>query len=551
MRGADGTLLDIAVTCKDTCSFSVEGELFEGKLVNGDSILWSDGARWVRAGPPHGAGAPGAAAPGARPEEEPERRKADDGQHYTKEQFREFYGSGDARWDAAAPTAPPPDQEAEQPGDRIEVVVRHATEEDARVRVLLPRRARFKHVRRALAKLLGGDEALQGGLLSHKVEGRYRACKELCRVGDTRQVLLARVDLAGATSSGAAVELCEGEVSAEEAEEEVLVDDEDERAAASSQQAAAGSSSSSSKNVPFTRDRAVALQKELKEAFGQKGFQQKLDSLDRKYGALDDSIASKQERQEVFLSVQSMIIPKYGFEGTAAGVLSMMGAMGPFISDPEVIQLGRDINKLLGIRSRPDSWSKLSKTCQELDEAEKKAVEKKKNRRLQRHELVHMVPEPEDGVDEAPAVLRLLQPPRAAPVDVAIPEDSLGFEQWPKSKRQPFKLYIAGTWNDYKMTEMHWQQGLFVSSVTVGENNWESFQLVKDRKWERAIYPSIPDAGPFEEHTVCGPDGDGHGKNWMIGRFIEEEASPGKQFAVIAALDTAGSVRMVHWQHMK
>merc|ERR1712176_941570 len=122
---------------------------------------------------------------------------------------------------------------------------------------------------------------------------------------------------------------------------------------------------------------------------------------------------------------------------------------------------------------------------------------------------------------------------------------TFSFEPWPAGKKPIFKLLVVGTWNDFKPIEMQWQNGLFVVPITVGPNGWESFQILLNGSWGKVIYPSIPDASPYEEHTVCGPDQKGHGKNWQIGRYAEDEAAPGKSFAIIAALDKRGDVRLV------
>ena len=39
-------------------------------------------------------------------------------------------------------------------------------------------------------------------------------------------------------------------------------------------------------------------------------------------------------RQKLFLTVQSKVLPRYGYEGTSNGVYKMMGDMKPYIKDP-------------------------------------------------------------------------------------------------------------------------------------------------------------------------------------------------------------------------
>ena len=109
-------------------------------------------------------------------------------------------------------------------------------------------------------------------------------------------------------------------------------------------------------------------------------------------------------RQKLFLTVQSQVLPKFGYEGTSLGVYKMMGDMKPYVQatckesplahyqphrppravltqnsklstlncpgkEPEFVVLADEINALLGIDySPPDTWTALSDSCQKLND---------------------------------------------------------------------------------------------------------------------------------------------------------------------------------------
>lgn len=78
----------------------------------------------------------------------------------------------------------------------------------------------------------------------------------------------------------------------------------------------------------FTHEKALDLQEELMYNFAQGDFQRALDEL---WTEFPDGKGFKfqKRRNELFLSVQAKVLPKYGFEGSSAGVMHMMRAFGP------------------------------------------------------------------------------------------------------------------------------------------------------------------------------------------------------------------------------
>eukprot|EP00930_Biecheleria_cincta_P048272 TRINITY_DN33615_c0_g1_i1.p1 TRINITY_DN33615_c0_g1~~TRINITY_DN33615_c0_g1_i1.p1 ORF type:complete len:894 (+),score=157.95 TRINITY_DN33615_c0_g1_i1:135-2816(+) len=115
--------------------------------------------------------------------------------------------------------------------------------------------------------------------------------------------------------------------------------------------------------------------------------------------------------------------------------------------------------------------------------------------------------------------------------------------------------FIAGSWSDYKPQAMQWDGFCFVHSVIMGWQGFESFQILMDGSWNQRVYPSVPDANPFVQYNVQGPDAGGHGKNWTMGKPsywsrspTEAKATRGSRYKVKASVDDRGKVTRVFWQ---
>ncbi|CAE7350414.1 unnamed protein product [Symbiodinium natans] len=96
----------------------------------------------------------------------------------------------------------------------------------------------------------------------------------------------------------------------------------------------------------LTLDSALSLQEELMEGFGKPEFQRSLAQLVRAHPTKTGSEFLK-KRTELFLSVQSVVLPRYGFEGSPKGVVQMMAAYAPHGHCPEVGWNNDQLNKLL------------------------------------------------------------------------------------------------------------------------------------------------------------------------------------------------------------
>lgn len=263
------------------------------------------------------------------------------------------------------------------------VLARHAVT-GIEIGVILPRGAKFKHVKRALAKVPCKD-IMTTGQLMRKVGGTYVAYKDHHPVEGVELVLVARADFGAISESidRAEVALSDGELSGEETrhcEKESLGDGAEVEIhtipiAFSPENPASGVSDIGKKsrtefverpNSPLikpilTLKQALALQRELLYGFSTESFLQDLAELRE---STQSRIELFQGRQRLLLSVQRQVLPRYGFEGTRTGVLKMMGQMGSFIEDPEFAKFNIQINQLIGIRSRPETWSALARCCE-------------------------------------------------------------------------------------------------------------------------------------------------------------------------------------------
>jgi len=96
----------------------------------------------------------------------------------------------------------------------------------------------------------------------------------------------------------------------------------------------------------LTLDCALSLQEELMEGFSRPDFQSALAQIIQEHPnkAGHDFL---RKRAELFLTVQRMVLPRYGFEGSPKGVVQMMAAYAPHGQSGEVAWNNDQLNKLL------------------------------------------------------------------------------------------------------------------------------------------------------------------------------------------------------------
>mmetsp|Transcript_72491 Transcript_72491/g.224040 ORF Transcript_72491/g.224040 Transcript_72491/m.224040 type:complete len:435 (-) Transcript_72491:213-1517(-) len=95
----------------------------------------------------------------------------------------------------------------------------------------------------------------------------------------------------------------------------------------------------------FTLEKALDLQEELMLGFSQPEFQRGLDEIFAEFPEAK-GFKFQKRRNELFLTVQGQVLPKYGFKGDATGVMHMMRAFAPHQA-PEVGWNNDQLNKLL------------------------------------------------------------------------------------------------------------------------------------------------------------------------------------------------------------
>merc|ERR1712113_368543 len=99
----------------------------------------------------------------------------------------------------------------------------------------------------------------------------------------------------------------------------------------------------------LTREQAFSLQEELGKGFADDEFQRKLTELEKTHGRQSNIFL--RERQQLALTVQSSVLPKYGFEGNSKGVMNMMQSFRAFDTDDEFQSKGAVLGSLLRLDS--------------------------------------------------------------------------------------------------------------------------------------------------------------------------------------------------------
>jgi len=194
----------------------------------------------------------------------------------------------------------------------VEVVVRHALpEHQSQVTVRVPSGATYRDVKRAVVAVIK-EKQIERLKLVRMAKTGFLTIDDADKIGNIREIL----------ATGPRLELT----------------------------TAGKKSGSSAKTTPsLTVEQALALQRELFKGFSQDSFQQKLGALERAHRK--GSGEYLKGRQELCLTVQRLILPKYGFESSQRGVFSMMVCMADFNHNPEFVEMGMKINALLEVET--------------------------------------------------------------------------------------------------------------------------------------------------------------------------------------------------------
>jgi len=125
-------------------------------------------------------------------------------------------------------------------------------------------------------------------------------------------------------------------------------------------------------------------------------------------------------------------------------------------------------------------------------------------------------------------------------------------EPSPSAQHEPSKACpwsIVGTWNNWDAREMAWhaKSGCYRFKVKLGSNTWESFQILGNGEWRRCLHPDKTDGCPYSHYELCGPDDNGHGNNWTIGRHPIDKGDEGSRYMVRLFVDEDGDPKKVDW----
>jgi len=445
--------------------------------------------------------------------------------------------------------------------DRVEVLVRHALN-GIEMKVMVPRNATFKTVKKAIARKVGRDEVLERGKLVKKdMSGVYVAYKDGDRLADVRRVLVVSADLSSGCSgtTGGQVEDDDIEVTTEDEEDPSVVAACERRAAEKvaererrrEERAIANAVRA---NGALTKEQAIRLQMELYNGFSADDFQRRLIELESILGEKGMSSAKYiQARQTLFLTVHGAVLPRFGFEGTMQGVYRMMSAMKPFGNESEVMKWTAKVNGLIGVETSPETWDRVMDSLQNLDQgagllptrSQKKAGGSVLGRGGEEDHMKGTRAQAARDVDAAElAKIGVYQGPAKLP---AIP-GFLGTETaWPGSNSPPIMLYVVGSWSNYQREVMIFDFNRFYHTFAVGHTGVEHFRILLDGAWDKTIYPSVAGANPSVNYSLQGPDSGSEGKSWTIGGQSFDMPAAGTQYKIIAMLNGQGGVRRVYW----
>uniref|UniRef100_A0A7S4UEM9 CBM20 domain-containing protein n=1 Tax=Alexandrium monilatum TaxID=311494 RepID=A0A7S4UEM9_9DINO len=140
-----------------------------------------------------------------------------------------------------------------------------------------------------------------------------------------------------------------------------------------------------------------------------------------------------------------------------------------------------------------------------------------------------------NGPAEGPTCSRQVQPAEAA---VTV--------QLPKYK----SVCIVGEFNEWKNpVAMKWDESrrCYHHRIKLGYSKQESFQMLVDGDWTKCVHPDEPDGSFRMGSIVCGPDDDGHDKNWTIGLDTRDKPARGVEYEVRLVLKDDGTPDAVDW----
>uniref|UniRef100_A0A7S2FX52 Uncharacterized protein n=1 Tax=Alexandrium andersonii TaxID=327968 RepID=A0A7S2FX52_9DINO len=116
-----------------------------------------------------------------------------------------------------------------------------------------------------------------------------------------------------------------------------------------------------------------------------------------------------------------------------------------------------------------------------------------------------------------------------------------------RTGRRVIDPVVVGSWDDWTYGEVmafDEQQRCYCLEMQVGEEGQESFQILCEGDWDMCLHPDREDASALASR-LCGPDADGHGKNWTI---REKETVPGMVYRILLKVDENDVALKVEWE---
>jgi len=245
------------------------------------------------------------------------------------------------------------EEAAQQPqslhGKGVSFQLKHAVDLTV-VTVQVSEDATYWDVKKAVADKLGRDQVLKTSRLVKKSgNGTYRSYRDSDQILGVREVLVLGADLSQENddvgsgpikTNGFTFRMNPEDMGAQATP--AATGKAPAKAAGASVKAAGAPAKAQPRMLPLPQ--ALALQKELLEGFSSDTFQRQLERLE----ATLTGPQFMRERNKLFQTVQSAVLPKYGFEGTPEGVLEMVSALRPLaMHHSEIQSVGAEINKLL------------------------------------------------------------------------------------------------------------------------------------------------------------------------------------------------------------
>merc|ERR1711870_223744 len=112
---------------------------------------------------------------------------------------------------------------------------------------------------------------------------------------------------------------------------------------------------------------------------------------------------------------------------------------------------------------------------------------------------------------------------------------------------------VDGSWTDWEIAQamtFDEKRKAYTLDMKMGSACTESFQILCNNDWERCLHPDRENAHVHEKHTLCGPDDEGHGKNWTIGLHKDDRAAKGVRYRIVLKVNAKVLVENVEWERL-